>query len=347
MIYSIRSAFSIFLLGSLVIFSTAFAPAAAAQEGASAVILIYHRFGEDGIPSTNIRLDQFEGQIAELTNGPYHTVALPDIARAIQSGEPLPERSVAITVDDAYESAYTDAWPRLRAAGIPMALFVSTDPVDQGLPGYLSWEQIRALAADGVVIGHHGAGHIHMIDEGVEASRADIERASRRFQTELGFIPELFAYPYGEYSREIADLVKEMGFTSAFAQYSGAVRTGEGAYSIPRFPINEQYGDLNRFQLITNARALPASNIIPADTLIDSGNNPPAYGFSVTGVRGLSAMNCFPSHMSEAARLEIIDNTRIEVRFSDPFPKGRNRINCTMPGPDRRWYWLGKFFYAQ
>ena len=37
------------------------APATAAD---SAVILIYHRFGEDTLPSTNIRLEQFEAHIA-------------------------------------------------------------------------------------------------------------------------------------------------------------------------------------------------------------------------------------------------------------------------------------------
>ena len=50
--------------------------------------------------------------------------------------------------------------------------------------------------------------------------------------------------------------------------------------------------------------------------------------------------------MDKAARIEILAGRRVEIRFDEPFPEGRHRINCTLPGPDRRWYWFGKFFYA-
>ena len=33
-----------------------------------AVILMYHRFGEDQLPSTNIRLDQFDAHLKKLSN---------------------------------------------------------------------------------------------------------------------------------------------------------------------------------------------------------------------------------------------------------------------------------------
>ena len=36
---------------------------------------------------------------------------------------------------------------------------------------------------------------------------------------------------------------------------------------------------------------------------------------------------------------------RVEVRLSAPFPPGRARINCTMPGPDDRWRWYGVQFF--
>ena len=37
--------------------------------GDSAVVFMYHRFGESETPSTNIRLDQFERHIEELSTG--------------------------------------------------------------------------------------------------------------------------------------------------------------------------------------------------------------------------------------------------------------------------------------
>ena len=72
-------------------------PAGAAD---SAVILVYHRFGESEFPSTNIRLAQFEAHIAELASGPYTVMSVPDIVAAIREGRELPDRTVGITIDD-------------------------------------------------------------------------------------------------------------------------------------------------------------------------------------------------------------------------------------------------------
>lgn len=322
-------------------------PAGAEPDHSSAVIFIYHRFGEDRYPTTNVRLEQFEAHIAELKSGGYNFLPLSQIVDAIRNSQPLPDRTIAITVDDAYESAYTEAWPRLKAAGIPMTLFVATDPVDGRSATYMSWNQIRDLMEDGVEIAHHGASHHHMVGAGLAASLADIERASLRFQEELGFVPDIFAYPYGEYSMEIRTALEDSGFAAAFAQYSSVARVGSDAFALPRFPVNERYGEIERFRLIASARSLPVANIIPDDPMVVPDNNPPAYGFSLTEtVTGLAALACYPSHLDKAARIEILAGRRVEIRFDEPFPEGRHRINCTLPGPDRRWYWFGKFFYA-
>lgn len=341
---------SIFIAAVALAATAASAGLSAPAQGAdrSASVLIYHRFGEDEIPSTNIRLEQFDAHIAEITGGGYATPELGELVARLRSGRGFEERSVVITADDGYRSVMTEAWPRLKAAGIPLALFISTDQIDRGGDRTLSWTDIRALRAEGVTIGHHGAAHLHMVNAGLEAALDDIRRASRRFQTELGFVPKIFAYPYGEYSLELAKAVEAEGFDAAFAQYSGAIATGGDAFGLPRFPLNERYGGADRFKLVASARALPVTAVVPTGPVIRGNDaNPPNYGFTVDpGVRGLSALACFPSHLGRAADLEVIADNRVEVRFDAPMPAGRNRINCTMPGPDRRWYWLGKFFYV-
>ena len=318
----------------------------AALDRHDAVILIYHRFGEPDLPATNIRTDQFEAQLAALAAGGYAVLPLADIVRAFADGTELPEKAVAITVDDAYESFATTAWPLLRRYGFPVTLFVATDPVDEGHSRYLDWDAIRRLRDEGVTIGHHGAAHLHMIDAGLDAARADIARASERFRAELGVVPTLFAYPYGEYSRGLAELVHSMGFVAAMAQYSGVAAGGGDHYALPRFPLNEHYSTLPRFRLIVDARALPVTDIVPSDTILTPQTNPPAYGFTLTtAVPGLAALACYPSH-SKPAEITVLADRRVEVRVDRPFPPGRGRINCTLPGGDRRWYWLGRFFYV-
>ncbi len=328
------------LINSLVV------PTATGQDQ-SAVVLLYHRFGEDNLPSTNIKLDQFDAHIEELKTGGYTVMRLSDVVDRLKSHTPLPEKTVVITVDDAYKSVFTEGWPRLKAAELPLTLFISTDPVDENNPNYMSWDNIRQLQSEGVDIGHHTASHLHMIYEGKETSRADIEKASARFTAELGSVPELFAYPYGEYDPGLKDTVITMGFKAAFAQYSGPAAHWSDLFSLPRFPVNERFGDMNRFRLIAGTRALPVDDITPLDPVITDDKNPPVFGFTVdTTVNGLSAMACYPSHLGRAAELVRPNDNRMEVRFDEPFPRGRNRINCTMPAGDGRWYWMGRFFYV-
>jgi peptidoglycan/xylan/chitin deacetylase (PgdA/CDA1 family) len=319
----------------------------AATADQSAVILLYHRFGEDSYPSTNIRLEQFDAQIEMMKDGGFHFMKLGDLVKRLKANESLPSRTVVITVDDAYRSVAMEAWPRLKRAGIPMTLFVATDAVADASSNYMNWDDVRRLRDEGVEIAHHSASHLHMTEAGVEASVADIRKASARFKAELGAVPPLFAYPYGEYSLDIRQAMIAEGFEAAFAQVSGPAAIWSDPFSLPRFPVNERYGEMERFQLISQAMALPVSDIAPLEPVLQEDRNPPVFGFTVDdNVKGLAALACYPSHMSSPAELLRLDGNRIEVRFEKPFPKGRARINCTLPAGGGRWYWHGQFFYV-
>ena len=322
--------------------AAAVATAAPAIAASSAVIIMYHRFGEDTLSSTNTRIEQFEAHIDELLGGGYSVLPVPDIIAALRTGATLPDRAVGITVDDAFASVYQEAWPRLKAAGLPFTLFVSTNPIDSQAHGMMSWDQIRELADAGVTIGHHGAAHAHMAAAGPAANVADIAKATRRFQAELGRVPELFAYPYGEFSRSLAESVSAAGFTAAFGQHSGVAHDGENLFGLPRFALNEAYGDLDRFILVTATLPLPVTDITPSDPIL--GPNPPPIGFTIAqGIAGLDRLNCFASGQG-AITIERLGERRIEVRLKAPFPPGRSRINCTLPAADGRWRWFGMQF---
>ncbi len=309
-----------------------------------AAVLMYHRFGEDSLPSTSVRLAQFEAHLTELTSGKYQVMALPEILARLDSGEALPEHAVAITIDDAVLSVYREAWPRLKAAGLPVTIFVSTEPLDLGLPSYMSWAQLREMAADPLVtIGHHGHAHAHMAWQSPAEQRADLNKATRSFTAELGAMPRLFAYPYGEASLALRQNVIDAGFTAAFGQHSGALGEMSDRFTLPRFPLNEAYGDMDRFRLVANALPLPVDGITPADMSIsEAGQNPPNFGFTVAaGLGNLSGLNCFAS----AGEPEVMKlDQRIELRFATALPAGRVRINCTLRDDSGRWRWFGTQF---
>lgn len=325
------------LLFLLVLAAPIARPAAAAD---SAVIVQYHRFGEGEYPSTNVTLEQFEAQIAQLKAGGYAVLPVRHIIAALKSGTPLPDRTVGITIDDAYRSVYTEAWPRLNVASFPFTLFVTTNSIDRGSSDMMSWDQLRELATAGVTIANHGASHEPLWKLDPEAARADVAKGAARLDAELGITPKLFAYPYGEYDLRLEEIVREMGYDAAFGQQSGAIFPGADFFALPRFALNETYGDPDRFALVIDTLPLPVRDVTPADSVLRS-NNPPAFGFTVDpSLEHIDRIACFASHLGRVNH-ETLGGNRIEVRFDRPFPPGRTRINCTLPGPDGRWRWFG------
>jgi peptidoglycan/xylan/chitin deacetylase (PgdA/CDA1 family) len=315
-------------------------PAADAADWA--VVFMYHRFGESEWPSTNIRLDQFEAHLEEIRAGGFTVLPLPEVLERMRGATELPDRTIAITVDDAYASVYAEAWPRLKKAGLPFTLFVSTDSVDRGVPGYMSWDQIRELKAGGVTIGSQTASHPHLPDIELEQVKIELDRAAQRIADETGERPALFAYPYGEYGSAIQRIVAGRGYVAAFGQQSGVAHAGSDRYGLPRFALNETYGGVDRFRLTANALPLPVRDRVPADLILQQ--NPPAFGFTVDPtIPDVDRIDCYASGQGRT-KVEAL-GSRVEVRLAEPFPAGRARINGTMPGPDGRWRWYGVQFY--
>jgi poly-beta-1,6-N-acetyl-D-glucosamine N-deacetylase len=321
-------------------------PAQAAEPTSSAVVVMYHRFGESVHPSTNIRLEQFEAHLEELAKPQYTVLPLPEIIARLRAKQPLPDHTVGISIDDAFMSFYREAFPRLKKAGLPFTLFVATDPVDRGTGGYMNWDQIRELKKAGATIGSQTHTHLHMASSSADLNAADLEKSNARFQAELGEVPQIIAYPYGEYSLAVGKTAKDAGFIAGFGQHSGVLHPNADMAYLSRFAMNENFGGLSRFRLAVNSLPLDVSDVSPQDPPLSLDNNPPILGFTVHGdsAKGLSGLSCYASGQGKA-RMERL-GARVEVRLENAFPGGRARINCTMPTRSGRWRWYGLQFYV-
>ncbi|MCR6629567.1 MAG: polysaccharide deacetylase family protein [Magnetospirillum sp.] len=252
-----------------------------ARAADSAVVFTYNRFGDSRFPAANTRLDQLDDQIAELKAGGYWVLPLSQVVEALQRGKPLPDKAVALSIDDTWASVWQEAWPRFKAAGLPVTLFLITDEIDRGGPDRLNWDNVREMAASGLVtIATQGAGHPHLPALPAALAAEDLARARARIQAELGQVPDLFAWPYGEMSREAAEIVRQAGFKAAFGQHSGPIWSRSDWFFLPRFPLNETYGEAERFRLAARSLPLPAVDVTPDDPRL--GANPPAFGFTLS-----------------------------------------------------------------
>ena len=323
--------------------------AAVGGEERQAVIFMYHHFGVAQHPSTNIRLEQFEAQLEHLETAGYQVWPLTRVVEYLQQGRPFPGRVVAITIDDAYTSIYTEAWPRLRARGWPFTVFVASDGVDRGFKAYMRWAQMREMQAQGVSFANHSASHDYLVrrrpgeDEQAWRTRVreDILRGQRRLEQELGGAPMLFAYPYGEYDTPLADLVAGLGYV-AFGQQSGPAGLGADLRALPRFPMAERFADLAGFRTKAASLAFPVTELSPWDPLLGSELRPRmVLGLGESTAR-LGQLSCFVSGQGQVP-VSWLDRAarRFAVQAPAPLPVGRSRYNCTAPSAEGgRYYWF-------
>ena len=257
-----------------------------------AVIFVYHRFGEEDHHQTSIAVEQFDQHIAELATAKYTVLPIPEILAKLKSGTALPEKTIGITIDDAFRSVYEIAYPKLREHNLPFTLFVATRPIDLKLPDYMNWEQIRELRDAGITIGSQTHTHLHMAARGADASRADVETANERFITELGAAPSLFAYPYGEASGAAMSVVRDAGFAFAFGQHSGVADRTSPPSSAP-VRVQQRVWRRSSVSIGRECVAVAGAGYLAPDPLLK--RNPPAFGLTVDSkVDGLARLSLLP-----------------------------------------------------
>ena len=306
-----------------------------------ATVIMYHRFGESRYPTTNVSIEQFESHLEFIAQGDYTVAPLIDIIETLQSGGVIEDKTLAITVDDAYLSVYTEAWPRLKEYGFPFTIFVATDPVDNNLKNYMNWDQVREMLEDGVTIGSQTKSHPHMHRLSPIKVEQEITLSNSRFLEEIGQYPQLFAYPYGEYSLNVIKAVKDAGFVAAFGQNSGVLFASDNMFELPRFAFNENYGSVDRLKLALDGKPLRVTDVTPQDMVLNE--NPPSYGFTVDqSLMPISQLRCFSGEYGKLA-VEVL-GARAEIRLPGAMKGPRSRVNCTMPAENGRWRWFGRQF---
>ena len=310
----------------------------------SAVVFMYHKFGVSKYPSTNITLEQFESHLQEFSLSKYKVLSLEFILDTIINDGQLPNNTIGISVDDADKSFLTTAWPKFKEKNLPVTLFVNTSTIADNNKNYLSWDQIRQLKNEGVAIGAHSHTHNHLTELSDTQIIDEIELSNKIFLKELGVIPTLFAYPYGETNEKMMSLLKDYKFKVAFGQHSGVINETSNFYYLPRFSLNEKYGDIDRVKFISQSKGMGVYDFIPSDPHIIE--NPPYIGFSLLDSHLAPKINCFVFDKKGQVENEIFKfNERIEIRLMRKLHKGRSRLNCTAKDNLDNWRWFGYQFY--
>ena len=302
---------------------------------------MYHRFDENKYPSTNIRVNDFIKHLNLIKKYHFKFIKPSNFENSLLNKKN--EKKILLTIDDGFKSFYDNAWPILKEQEIPFILFVNTREV--GTYGYMNWAQIKEISKEKFVhIGNHSFSHEYLVDTKDEEIIYDINRAMIDLKNNLGYNSPFFSYPFGEYSNNFKKIVKDFGFRYAFGQHSGVTDETKDFYELPRFPINEAYGELKRFTTILKTIPLKFKSIIPEEKYITDKDNPPQIIVEFfDDLKNIKLLNCYSNEQNtwRKSELEYLGDFKIKINLVDKFTTERGRINCSLRESDGSWRWLG------
>ncbi|KKO44645.1 xylanase [Arsukibacterium ikkense] len=314
----------------------------------AAVMLIYHHVADDTPRVSSVSADELRQHLQYLKDNHFQVIGLDVLIDQLQTGKAIADNAVVLTFDDSFANNYTTAHPILMEFGYPYTIFISPGSIDNRVGPVLSWEQVRKMAADGVLVANHAMNHEHMTkrEPGETAAQwrvriqQNILDAERRIKEETGQNHQWLAYPYGEFNNELEALVAELGFIG-IGQQSGAIGPATRLTRIPRYPAAGQYADLANLAQKLRTLAFNITDYLAADQQITA--NPPTLRLKLEVADFLpSQLRCYAG--TETLEPKWLDEQTFEVTASKPVNRGRSRYNCTAPSLSKRGYF---YWYSQ
>ena len=302
---------------------------------------MYHRFEENKYPSTNIKINDFITHLQILEENKIHFVNPNNFENELINNKS--QRKVLLTIDDGFLSFYKNAWPLLKQKKIPFILFVSTREV--GAFNYMTWDQIREIEKEEFVeIGNHSHSHEYLVENDRDIIIGDIKKSINIFKNELGKNSTFFSYPFGEYSLEFKDIIKSLGFKYALGQHSGVMDETKDLYELPRYPINEKYGEIKRFKSLIKTLPFKYKKITPDDKYLLQKENPPIVKIEFyENIANLKSLNCYSNEGNtwRKSNISFENELILSIKIEEKFIGERGRINCSLRDPSGFWRWLG------
>jgi peptidoglycan/xylan/chitin deacetylase (PgdA/CDA1 family) len=219
-------------------------------------VLSYHNFSLAGANKSTVTQQVFEEQMGLLRKKGFHVITIDQLFDFLDFSRQIPKKSVVITIDDGWRSAFDIALPILKKYGYPATLFVYTDLI-VGSEKTLSWDLVQEMARQGIDIQCHSKTHRNLtlmgkresFKEYVESVERELSECAQIIKKRLNKDVKYFAYPYGDTNLLVTHLLKKQGYRGAFTVKRGSNPFFLNPYEIQRSMI---YGDFSLDQFEKN-----------------------------------------------------------------------------------------------
>jgi peptidoglycan/xylan/chitin deacetylase (PgdA/CDA1 family) len=296
-------------------------------------------------------MELFTQQIEYLVNNNYTVWPLSKIISYLLQKKELPDKTVSITIDDAYQSVYTKAYPLLKKYNLPFTIFVNSVPIVHESVHYLSWDEMREMGKYGAEFANHTYSHQYLVRDGIKDPKnykkyvtKEIEMCEKKIEKELGNTvctnPKMLAYPFGEYDIKLMKLVKSLGYVG-IAQHSAPISGKSNFLALTRFPMSGGFGNMKQFILKINTLPLSLQSVSYKDTLVDASNNPPSL--TLTLQEPLHDLQCFTADGKKII-MEWLSDKTVKIQSEFPLEYPRNHYTCTAHAKGNAWYWYSQLW---
>lgn len=209
-----------------------------------ALVLVYHGV-EAGPPPLFVEPALFRRHVECLVDAGAAALTLGEVARRLRTGEPLPDRAVAITFDDAFSSVVERAAPVLAEHGLPATIFAvagylgRTNDWPSQPPGVprrplASASDLGELARAGFEIGSHGMEHMPLTSAGAAVAERELVESGRLLADVVGVPVTSFAYPYGARPSGAALAVAKSAYACACTVAFEPAESDDDLFALPR-----------------------------------------------------------------------------------------------------------------
>jgi len=285
-------------------------------------------------------MQRFTKQIEYLVQHHYNVWPLSKIVKYLQEKKQLPEKTVAITIDDAYKSVYTQAYPLLKKYHLPFIVFVNSLPVIHHSKHFMSWDEMREMGRNGAEFANHTYSHQFLVRIDKERVKKEIVRCQKTLEKQLPNSivksPKMLAYPFGEYDVALMAMLKQMGYIG-IAQNSGPVDYRSDLEALTRFPMSGRFGEMENFILKLHTLPLDVVSVSRRDTIVGSFNNPPP--FSIELQQEHKNLQCFTSN-GEKIPMQWLSAKKVQMQAKALLHYPRDHYTCTAWAAKHRWYWF-------
>jgi peptidoglycan/xylan/chitin deacetylase (PgdA/CDA1 family) len=187
---------------------------------ADAHIFVLHRINDPRHPSTNTTTAQLKNYFEFLKSNNYKVVTLSTLIKMTKNKKPI-DKIVVFTIDDSYKSFYKNGLPLFKKYNYPFTLFVYTKATTEKWGDFMSWDEVREATKYGE-LGVHSFAHPHLVKLSNKKIIEDTKKAIEIFKKEIGYVPKIYSYPYGEYDKRVKKIIKKF-FPYIVNQNPGAI----------------------------------------------------------------------------------------------------------------------------